>query len=88
MSVQIFDVGRKWPPRSVHFRFIFVQLDRVEVVDAAGGEDDVGAGVQNLHDPLFRDVGLAVSDFLEFFRIGDEDLVEKFRFIFFRFLEI
>jgi hypothetical protein len=52
-------------------------LDEVleaEVVDSTGSQDDVCAGVQDLHDALFRDVRLAVADLLELLGIGYENL--------------
>jgi len=55
-------------------------LDKIlqaEVVNAAGGKNDVSAGVQDLHDALFGDVGLTVTDLLQLFWVGDKNLAQK-----------
>ena len=57
------------------------EVFKAEVVNAAGGENDVGAGVQDLHDALFGDVGLAVADLLKLLWVGDKDLEEKKKLI-------
>lgn len=47
---------------------------QAEVVDAPGGEDDVGPGVEDLLDAFFGDVGFTITDGLQFLGVGDKNL--------------
>ena len=50
------------------------EILEAEVINTTGRQDDVGSGAEDLLDALFRDVGLAVTDFLQLLGVGDENL--------------